>query len=140
MDTASIVPLITMIKAAINVADGLKNIEVKNALIAASEALQQQREQNLALREELLTLKTKLGIKENYVLDKSVYWLKNDTSQEQPFCPACMAKGLEVPMEPSNRTRPKESVVCPNKDCKNMSDPWGGHARSIEAYYAQENF
>ncbi|HSW81711.1 MAG TPA: hypothetical protein VLG40_04920 [Candidatus Saccharimonas sp.] len=138
MDTASIVPLITTIKAAIKIADGLKNLDVKNALIAASEALQEQREQNLSLREELLALKTKLGIKESYVLDKSVYWLTDDTIREQPFCPACMAKGLEMPMEPDDRTKPKEYFRCPNKECRNTADPWGNHARSLVAYYNQD--
>jgi len=64
MEAVSIAATIELIKKAINVAKNLEEVEIKDALIASREALNEQREKNLLLSEKNQTLKTKLNILE----------------------------------------------------------------------------
>ena len=75
-------------KAALDIANELKNTELKEAILELKEEM-------LALREENLELKNKLNKKENFkmIAGDNCYWcLKEDGSKEGPYCTVCWDK------------------------------------------------
>lgn len=99
------------------------------------------------LREENKDLKEKLAVAEEYVLDKSVRWKKDDAEREQPFCPVCYAKGRIIPLQKLWEGRPKTQSLwhCPNKDCDKTFNPWDHQERysdpePIHPFFTPERF
>lgn len=72
-------------KTALDIANELKNVELKSAILDLKEQL-------LALREENIALKEQLNKQTSYnlVYEGDLYWnYKEDNDREGPFCPAC---------------------------------------------------
>lgn len=75
-------------KTALDIANELKNTELKESILEL-------REEILTLREENLELKSKLNKKENYnmIIGDNCYWnLKDDGTKEGPYCTVCWDK------------------------------------------------
>ena len=72
-------------KIALDIADKLKNVELKSAILDLKEEI-------LALREENLALKQELSEKQKYNMQfiNDKYWnIKEDGTKEGPFCVTC---------------------------------------------------
>lgn len=72
-------------KKALEIANELKNIELKEAILELKEKMIELREENIELKEQL-----KEKQKYNMVFENNKYWnLKEDGSKEGPFCVTC---------------------------------------------------
>lgn len=72
-------------KKALEIAENLKNVELKEAILELKEA-------NLLLREENIALKEQLKEKQKYnmVFEKDKYWnILPDGTKDGPYCAAC---------------------------------------------------
>lgn len=72
-------------KKALEIANELKNIELKEAILELKEKI-------IELREENITLKEQLKEKQKYNMQfiDNYYWdIKEDGSKVGPYCPAC---------------------------------------------------
>lgn len=72
-------------KKALEIANELKNIELKEAILELKEKI-------IELREENITLKEQLQEKQKYNMQfiDNYYWnIKKDGSKVGPYCPAC---------------------------------------------------
>lgn len=136
MDPANITQTITLVKHAIDASKSLSNLEIKDALIAAREALNDQREANLALQEQNQLLAEKLKTKNTYLLERSVYWEARDESREQPFCPVCYVKDRIVPLQRLWTKRDKKQTLwhCPDSACNATFNPWDWEEYSSSSY------
>ena len=119
---------VTTIKQAIAVAESLKNVELKDLLLKAKEEALDAKGEVLALTEENQKLTKKLKQTTDFKLDHSLWWKNDDTEQLQPYCPACFAKDLIVPMKPDTPNTHNTYFRCPS--CSNWSDPFGSAERS----------
>jgi len=126
MDPGSVNDALTLIARVVALGKRATHVEYEEALQTAREVILKQKEINLDLREENRDLKEKLTVAKEYILDKSVYWKKDDTNQDQPFCPSCYAKGKIVPLQKLWEGRPKTQSPwrCPNKECGTTFNPW----------------
>ncbi len=99
-------------KKALDIANELKNVELKESILDL-------REQLLLLREENTSLKQQLSEKQQYdmVFEKNSYWnIKEDGTKEGPYCSACWDKNklaIRLTNSPANR----DFYTCGN--CKN---------------------
>ena len=103
------------------------NLQYEEALQAARETMLALREKNVGFKEENEQLRDLLKNKEEYILDKGVYWQKNDKEQNQPFCPVCYSKGKITPLQKHREGKDKKQSPwsCPAKDCsKGLYNPW----------------
>jgi len=72
-------------KTALDIANELKHVELKEAILDLKEKLIELREENIALKEQL-----KDKQKYNMVFENNSYWNhKEDGSKEGPFCVTC---------------------------------------------------
>ncbi len=72
-------------QTALDIANELKNVELKSAVLDLKEEILELREENLSLKEKLST-----QTKYNMVFDDNVYWdEKEDGTKEGPYCSAC---------------------------------------------------
>lgn len=72
-------------KKALDIANELKNIDLKEAILDLKEKL-------IALREENISLKEQLKEKQQYNMnfEENYYWdVKEDGTKVGPYCPAC---------------------------------------------------
>ena len=72
-------------KKALDIANELKNIELKEAILGLKEEI-------IALREENISLKEQLKEKQTYNMEfiENYYWdRKEDGTKVGPYCPAC---------------------------------------------------
>ncbi len=123
MDTGSITAALELIKKGVEVSRRLKKIEITDALLAAREAINDQREKNLSLvdengklKEENKQLNESLRQKDELVYSDSVYWFKSDSERTRPLCPKCWEKDRLV-ISINTTFMPPD---CPN--CKNGFD------------------
>ncbi len=73
-------------KTALDIANELKNIELKSAILELKEELLNIREENLVLKEQL-----KIQNSYNFIFDKNGwYWnLTENGSKDEAYCPSC---------------------------------------------------
>lgn len=133
MDSNGINDALDLIQRTLKLGKRATNIQYEEALQAAREAIVVQKELALRYREENRELKEKLTIAEDFTLDKHVYWASSDNDRTQPFCPACMAKNMKMPMEPTYKNTKDSGFTCPNKECGHYSDPWDWESRQPQA-------
>jgi hypothetical protein len=107
-------------KDALKAAQKADNIElIQKVMDVQKEALDMQdkmREKNEEidkLKDEYRKLSDKLLMADTYILDLNVYWKKEDNERKQPFCPACYARGVISPMEPTYQNTRDTSFRCP---------------------------
>lgn len=126
MDSSSISETLSLVQRVIGLGKKATNIQYEEALLAAREALVIQGQENLKLKEENLGFKEELKKKDDFILEKSVMWLKKDTEKNQPFCPVCLVNGKEIPLSRTWARRKKEETLwhCPNKECNQSFNPW----------------
>jgi hypothetical protein len=123
-----------VIKDAAKAAQKADNIDLYKTLLDAQQmALDtQEKLQNCATKISKLEavneeLRKRIAAKDSYVLENHVYWKIDDENRTQPFCPTCMAKGLEIPMQPDKQNTRETRFRCQNSDCKNVANPWDYH-------------
>lgn len=82
-------------KTALDIANELKHIELKEAILELKEKMIELREENIVLKEQL-----KEKQKHNLQFIDNLYWeLQEDGSKIGPYCPACLdGKGKAVRM------------------------------------------
>jgi hypothetical protein len=126
MDPAAANDALALIARVIKLGRQASNIQYEEAINAARAAILQQKGLNLDLKDENRTLREKLAKSEDYVLDKSVHWKKEDENRDQPFCPVCFAKGREIPLQKTWEGRVKSQSLwsCPDKSCTGLFNPW----------------
>lgn len=126
MDTGPINDTLSLITRVMKLGKKATNVEYEEVIQAAREAILQQKEINLNLRDENRTLKEKLAMTDEYVLEKSVYWEKEDVERDQPYCPACYATGKKIPLQRlwSKRVKTQTLWLCPDKNCNVAYNPW----------------
>lgn len=99
-------------KTALTIANELKNLELKEAILNL-------KEQMLALREENLALKEQLQEKQKYNMQfkNNTYWnIKEDGKKEGPYCPTCWdADGKAVRLLKSSGYDGPICLVCRQK-------------------------
>ncbi len=72
-------------KTALDIANELKNIELKEAILDLKEKMIELREENISLKEQLSEKQ-----KYNMIFENNQYWnLKEDGSKEGPYCVTC---------------------------------------------------
>ena len=126
MDSSSVNATLSLIARIMQLGKKATNVQYEEAIQAAREAILQQKELNLNLREENAALKEKLSTVDDFNLDKSVYWQSSDTERDQPFCPACYAAGKKIPLQKTWEKRDKKQTLwhCPDKACNATYNPW----------------
>lgn len=126
MDESAANATLSLIARVVALGKKATNVQYEEALQAAREVILQQKELNLNLRDENRAIKEKLAMAEEFVLGKSVRWKKEDADLDQPFCPACYAKGQTIPLQKTWEGRPKTQSLwsCPNKSCGATFNPW----------------
>jgi hypothetical protein len=121
MDPLAVTQTIALVKKAIQLASNLKDLEIRDALIAAREALNDQREVNLALKDENHDLKEKvsdllLQIKKNTQVEPGIdcYEKTAEGGQKYAICSNCWeTKEHAVTLTSTDFS----SLTCPS--CKN---------------------
>ena len=121
MDPAAITQTIALVKHAIEASKSLTNLEIKDALIAAREALNDQREANLALKDENHDLKerntellSQLHTKDLITEGVDCYEKKLDDGKTIAICAHCWeVDGVAVSLQKIASSLPS----CPK--CKN---------------------
>lgn len=74
-------------KTALDIANELKHVELKEAILDLKEKLIELREENIALKEQL---KDKQKYNMQFSQEDNCYWnIKEDSTKEGPFCPKC---------------------------------------------------
>ncbi len=120
-------------KDAVKIAQKADNIElvqkvldVQKGALDMQEKMHEKNEEIEKLKSKIKSLKETLEHKEDYYLDKSVYWKSDDKEQLQPYCPSCFAKEIVIPMQKAwPRSSAKNSIwVCADKQCNTHSNPW----------------
>lgn len=141
MDSGAINDALTLITRIISLGKKATVVQYDEAMQLAREAILQQKEMNLDLRDENRQLKEKLAMEQEYVLERSVYWEKSDTEQNQPFCPACYASGKKVPLQRLWEKRDKTQTLwtCPDKKCNSTYNPWD-HEEPSGSYSVEAPF
>ena len=82
---AGIMETASSIKKVIDIANELKNVELKEAILNLKEEILELREENIALKEKLIEKQ-----KHNMEFIDNYYWnTKENGEKEGPFCPAC---------------------------------------------------
>jgi hypothetical protein len=122
VDPSGITQTLGLVKQAIKASSSLSNLEIKDALIAAREALNDQRETNLALRDENHGLKEKVAelsasLKKNEQIVSGVdcYERVLEDGQKFAICSKCWElNGDTISLKKSNSSYPD----CPN--CNNF--------------------
>jgi hypothetical protein len=121
MEPLSITATIALIKSAIVASKKLDNLEIKDALIAAREALNEQRDVNLlvkdennTLKEELSDMKKRIESKSSIVESVDCYEKKVENGQSYAVCSHCWeVDGIAVTLAKIPTSYP----TCPR--CKN---------------------
>lgn len=100
-------------KTALDIANELKNVELKEAILDLKEKLMELREENIQLKEQL---SKKNGHNMKFFTEDNCYYdVKDDAKKEGPFCSNCYdAKELYVQMHRVD----KGCYCCPN--CKTV--------------------
>lgn len=124
-----------LVRKGLDVEIALASAEQKEKLVDAKLALSEVKDHIFDLKEENRLLKEKLLQRKKFVLENSVYWDEGDNERKQPFCSSCMAKGLEIPMEPQKRNTKDTRFWCPNKECRHIADPWDWNSRQPRVIY-----
>jgi len=100
-----------------------RNLEIKQAVLSIQEELQAQREANLALRDQNLTLKERIAELEtasrqtaDLQFDGKFYWLGEGATRTGPFCQVCFDRDRKrvrlPPSEPWNNGVRRDCNVC----------------------------
>lgn len=126
MDPTVINDTLALITRVVGLGKKATHLDYEEALQAAREAILQQKELNLNLRDENRSLKEKLVAAEEYVLERGVYWEAGDTERDQPFCPSCYSKGNIVPLQKlwNGYDKKQSPWTCPDAKCKATFNPW----------------
>lgn len=81
---------------ALGIAERLRDLDLKRAILDVQEELQRQREQNLDLRQENHVLRTRVTELEStarreseLTLIEGMYWRVRDSERDGPFCHKC---------------------------------------------------
>lgn len=128
MDPASVNETLSLVQKVIKLGKKATNLQYEEALLAAREAMFTFKENNLKLKEETQNLKAIVKKKDDFLLYKGVRWKKEDTTQDQPYCPVCYQKNLEMPLQPDDRNKKEQTWWrCPNTECKQAYNPWNYH-------------
>jgi len=77
-------------------------------------------------KDEIQNLGDQLKQRDEFFLEKHVYWKKGDEEKDQPFCPACYSKGKIVPLQKHWDGHEKKQTpwICPEKSCGALYNPW----------------
>ncbi len=113
---------ISSVGAAIQIADKLKNVELRKLLVSAEEEMLEAKKQLLDSREMIQNLEQKLSTMEDYKLELGVYWRNEDEALLQPFCPACKSKFIIVPLQADRHGTHDTYFRCPA--CKVVANPF----------------
>lgn len=99
------------IETAVEIAEKLKNLELKETILNLKEQILAIREENVALKEKLASSHQK----ENLIFRDNMYWQKQDDKTEDgPYCSGCYDKqGIQVRMHEFPRC-----YICPVCDKK----------------------
>lgn len=126
IDSSSAVNAFELISHVVNLGKKATQVQRSEALLAARELLVEQREENLKLTEEIFKLRKVLDRKKNFIKKMGVVWEKDDKNFDQPYCPVCFAKNLEVMLQMACDGRIKEQTLwkCPNSDCNSLYNPF----------------
>lgn len=120
-----------VIKDGVTVARNAGNLELSLKLAALADDLMDKQTQINKLEAENTKLKEQLKRKNDFVSEKSVYWLKSDTERKQPYCPNCYANGKEMLMQPDRQNTTQTVFRCPNPDCKHVANPYDYHHTGV---------
>jgi hypothetical protein len=114
------------VKAALDAKVALATAEDKDKLADAKLALADLKQLIADQKEEIQALNESLRQKDEFVLTQGVYWQKSDDQKDQPFCPACYAKGKIIPLQKhwDGRNKNQTPWTCPEKSCRAMYNPW----------------
>lgn len=125
-----------VVKNGLEVEVSLATAEQREQLADAKLALAEMKEQIADLKDENRFLQEKLKHKDDYILEKSVFWNKDDGNFDQPFCPVCYANGSVIPLQKYWEGRDKQQTIwhCPAKKCGATYNPWD-HVED-QTYYA----
>lgn len=98
-------------KTALDIANELRNVELKEAILDLKEKLMELREENIQLKEQL---SKKNGHNMKFFTEDNCYYdIKDDAKKEGPFCSNCYdTKELYMQMHKAGKGR----YYCPN--CK----------------------
>jgi len=80
------------IKTALEIAEKTRNLDLKQVILDLREALQDQRDENLRLREEVAVLRRARGVDDRVERDGVLVFLRPESpggKREGPFCGTC---------------------------------------------------
>ncbi len=104
--------LIDASKKALDIANELKNVELKEAILNLKEELVELREENL-----LFMQKLSMQSKFNMTYEKNSYWnIKDDGTNEGPYCSVCWDKE-QIAIRLTNNVVNRDFYKCGN--CNN---------------------
>ena len=117
---------VDLVKNALDAKVALATAEDKDKLADAKLALADLKQLIADQKDEISELKQQLKQRDEFSLEKGVYWKKSDTEKDQPFCSACYAKGKTIPLQKhwEGRDKKESPWTCPEKDCKALYNPW----------------
>jgi hypothetical protein len=120
----------------------LATAEQKDLLADAKLALADLKTLIADQKEVIQHLNERIRQKDEFFLDKGVYWKKEDKEREQPFCSACYSRGNIVPLQKAWNGRPKNQSPwnCPEKDCKATYNPWDYRREAVVHAHKRSTF
>lgn len=89
---AAVKGTVDLTKRAIEIANKLGNVELKEIILDLKEDLLSKREAILQLTEKISELEVAASKKENLFFKNNVYWMNNEGTTEGPFCPGCRGR------------------------------------------------
>lgn len=126
MDQSGINDTLTLLQRLIRAGKKAVNIDYEEVLQSARTAIIELKEENINLKETISRLKIALNRHDDFIADKGVMWLKKEKVQNQPYCPICYAKELNIMLQPINGwSNIKNSKWhCYNKQCGQTFNPF----------------
>lgn len=128
---------VDLVKSALDAKVALATAEEKEKLADAKLALADLKQMIADLKESNQSLEEQIKKKDDFVLEKSVYWATKDLDKDQPYCPACYSKGSIVPLQKNydgvDKTQSRWS--CPIKNCDASYNPWD-YKEPVDNYFS----
>jgi hypothetical protein len=123
---ASVNDTLTLITRVRGLSKKATHIEYEEALQAGQATIIDLNGQLGLVKDEKNKLTEKLRRQRSFFAEKGVMWRKLDKEKEQPFCPVCYAKDLDIPLQPVRGWRAAKNTEwsCPNPDCQADFNPW----------------
>jgi hypothetical protein len=117
---------VDLVKAALDAKTALATAEDKEKLADAKLALADLKQLIADQKEQIQSLSEQLKQKNDFFLEKGVYWKKGDDQKDQPFCPVCYSKGKTVPLQKhwDGHAKTQSPWMCPDKSCHAIYNPW----------------